>query len=412
MKHKIRHFRLKRELGLLETTLYGVGIIFGAGIYTLIGKGAGLAGNTIWISFMIAAIIASFTGLSYAELSSLYPKEAAEYVYTKKAFKKKYISLFVASIMILSGIVATATVSKGFAGYFSYLFGGQATIIALSLIFLLSLLNYCGIKISAEFNTLSSIIEMGGLLFVVLVGLCFIGAASTNVDYFEMPSTGLSGIIIATALIFFAYLGFEDIANVSEETKNPKKIVPRALILALIISTTIYILVAISSVSVLGWEKLSASEAPLTEVVAKAIPSASTLMSLIALFATANTVLITLIVMSRMFYGVSREHCFPAIFSRIGKRGTPYVSVFLVMILAMTALFIGSIETVAMITVFGMLTVFIFINTSMIVLRYTNKNKRPFRVPINIGRFPVLALLGIVSCLSMLYFIINYYFLL
>lgn len=411
MKHKIRHFRLKRELGLLETTLYGVGIILGAGIYALIGKGAGFAGNTLWVSFIIAAVIASFTGLSYAELSSLYPREAAEYVYTKRAFKRNYVSLFVASVMILAGVVATATVSMGFAGYFSYLFGGQITIIAFSLIFLLSLLNYYGIKISVKFNCISTLIEMGGLLFVALIGLCFIGFVNTDINYFE-SSSGLSGIIIATALIFFAYLGFEDIANISEETKNPKKIVPKALILALIISTTLYMLVAISSISVLGWEKLAASKAPLTEVIAEAIPSASILMSLIALFATSNTVLITLIVMSRMFYGVSREHSLPSVFSRIGRRGTPYISVFLVMMLAMLALLIGNIETVAMMTVFAMFIVFLFVNTSMIVLRYTNKNKRPFRAPINIGRFPVLAFLGVLSCLFMLYFIINYYFLL
>jgi len=412
MKHKIRHFKLKRELGLIETTLYGVGIILGAGIYALIGKSAGFAGNALWMSFIIAAIIASFTGLSYAELSSLYPKEAAEYVYTKRAFKRNYLSLLVAFTMILAGTVAAATVSLGFAGYFSYLFGGPIPVIALSLIFLLSLLNYYGIKESARFNIISTIIEIGGLVFVVLIGLCFIGSVGTGVNYFEMPAAGLSGIIIATALVFFAYMGFEDIANIAEETKNPRKIVPRALVLALIISTTLYILVAISAISVVGWERLSASEAPLTEVIAEAIPSAGILMSLIALFATANTVLIILIVMSRMFYGISREHSLPKIFSRIGKRGTPYISVFLVMILAALALLIGNIETVAMITVFAIFIVYLFVNLSLIALRYTNKKKRLFRTPINIGRFPVLAFLGVVSCLSMLYFIITNYFLL
>ena len=212
--------------------------------------------------------------------------------------------------------------------------------------------------------------------------------------------------------MFFAYIGFEDIANIAEETKNPRKIIPKALVLVLIISTILYILVAISSVSVIGWEKLAASEAPLTDVVSEAIPSAAIFMSLIALFATSNTVLIVLIVMSRMFYGISRDHSLPSIFSRIGKRGTPYVSVFLVMIIAMLALLIGNIETIAMITVFAIFIVYLFVNLSLIKLRYTNKKKRLFRTPVNIGRFPVLAFLGVISCLSMLFFIINYYFLL
>ncbi len=411
MKHKIKRFKLKRELGLVETTLYGVGIILGAGIYALIGKGAGFAGNTLWLSFVIAAVIASFTGLSYAELSSLYPKEAAEYVYTKRAFRRNYLSLFVGFTLILAGVVAAAAVSLGFAGYFSHLFGGHILMIALSLIFLLSLLSYWGMRDSAIFNVISTLIEMGGLVFVIIIGLLFIGSVGTSVNYFEMPAAGLGGILIATALVFFAYLGFEDIANIAEETKNPKKIVPKALVLALIISTTLYILVAISSVSVLGWERLAASEAPLTEVVATAIPSAAILMSFIALFATANTVLVTLVVMSRMFYGISREHSLPSIFSRICCRGTPYVSVFLVMVLSMLALLIGEIETVAMITVFAIFIVYLSVNLSLIKLRYSNNKKRPFRTPLNIGRFPVLAFLGVLSCLFMLYFMLMNYFL-
>ena len=285
-------------------------------------------------------------------------------------------------------------------------------LIALSLIFVLSLLNYCGIKESARFNIVSTIIEMGGLVFVVLIGLYFIGTFGTNIDYFAMPSNGLSGILIATALVFFAYIGFEDIANIAEETKNPRKIVPKALILALVISTVLYILVAISAVTIVGWDRLAASEAPLTEVINQSIPSAAIYMSLIALFATSNTVLIVLIVMSRMFYGISREHSLPSIFSRIGRRGTPYVSVFLVMLISMLALLAGNIETIAMVTVFTIFIVYLFVNLSLIKLRYTNKKKRAFRTPINIGNFPVLALLGVISCLAMLYFMLNYYFLL
>jgi len=139
---KAKHYKLKRSLSLFEATLYGVGIILGAGIYVLLGAGAGVAGNAIWISFIVAAIIAGFTGLSYAELSSRHPKDAAEYVYAQKAFKNRNLSFAVEWIMLFALIISGATVALGFAGYFSYLFGGSAIVIASVLIIILSLINY------------------------------------------------------------------------------------------------------------------------------------------------------------------------------------------------------------------------------------------------------------------------------
>jgi APA family basic amino acid/polyamine antiporter len=408
MKHKIKHFKLKRELGLLELTLYGIGAILGAGIYVLIGPGAGIAGYGLWLSFIIAAVIASFTGLSFAELSSIYPKEASTYVYTERAFHHRLLSFITSWVLIISGIVSAATVSLGFAGYFIPLFGGEPIIVAASLIIALSFLNYVGIKISARFNCVSTVIEISGLLLVILIGAIFIFSMDDfNIgNYFTMPSAGIAGIFTATTLIFFAYLGFEDVVIMSEETKNAKKNVPKALLLALTISTILYVLVSFSSISVLTPAELSSSDAPLTNVVEKVVPRASFLMSFIALFATANTVLILLIVMSRMFCGISREHSLPRAFARIGDKGTPYISVFLIMFLALGSLLIGRIETVAMLTNAGVFISFIFVNLSLIFLRYKKpKIKRPFKVPFNIGRFPVLAFLGAASSLFMLLYI-------
>ena len=139
---EIIKYKLKKELGLFELSLYGIGIILGAGIYSLIGIGAGIAGNAIWISFIFAAFIAAFTGLSYAELSSMYPKEAAEYNYTKIAFNKKNLSFIIGWLMIIASVVAGVTVAFGFAGYFSHIFGGSATLITSILVIILSLINY------------------------------------------------------------------------------------------------------------------------------------------------------------------------------------------------------------------------------------------------------------------------------
>lgn len=392
--------KLKKELSLFTATLYGVGIILGAGIYVLIGQAAAIAGTAMWISFAVAAIIATFTGLSYAELAGMFPKDAAEYVYTKRAFGKSWLAFLVQWIMVFTLLVSASTVALGFGGYFSFIFGTAPIMAAAGLLVVLSAINYIGIKESARFNILSTIVEASGLALVIIVGMFFIGRSP--VDYFAVTA-GLGSILSATALIFFAYLGFEELVNLSEETKNATRVIPKALVISLAISTVLYILVALSSLSIIGADRLAASQAPLTEVVSAAIPQAGLLMSLIALFATANTVLVILIVVSRMLYGLSCNNTLPGLCNRVGRRGTPYVAVFTVMLFALAFLLIGGIKTIALLTDVGIFVVYLFVNAALIWLRYKKpKAKRTFRSPVNVGKFPVLAFLGILSAGLML----------
>jgi Amino acid transporters len=190
---------LKRELGLLEVTLSGVGIILGAGIYVLIGEAAALAGNAIWISFALAAFIAIFTGLSYAELSSLFPFAGAEYEYTARIFNRR-LAFVVGILVILSGVIGASTVALGFAGYFHSFTGLPLLPSAAVLIILLSLLVAWGIGESTRVAIVFTLIEVGGLIGIIVIGLPHLG----SVDYLETPS-GLPGILSAAALVFFAY---------------------------------------------------------------------------------------------------------------------------------------------------------------------------------------------------------------
>lgn len=394
---------LKKELSLFQTTLYGVGIVIGAGIYVLLGQGAGITGNSIWISFIIAAIIATFTGLSYAELSSMFPKDAAEYVYTKNAFKSNLLAFLVQWIMVITLIISAATVALGFGGYFSFLFNINPIYAAIVLIVILSLINYLGIKQSTKYNLFSTSLEVFGLVLIILLGIFFFG--KTNIDYFASKA-GLTGILSATGLIFFAYIGFEELVNLSEETKNASRVIPKALVISLIISTILYILVSLSAVTILGADALANSKAPLTEVVSKAIPSPITkfIMSFIALVSTSNTVLVILIVASRMLYGLSCNNAMPGICKTTGTRGTPYISIIIVTIITSLSLLIGNIKTIASLTDIGIFTVYIFVNAALIKLRYSAKDiERKFKSPINIGSFPVLALFGILTVLLMLF---------
>ncbi|MBI4020258.1 MAG: amino acid permease, partial [Candidatus Aenigmarchaeota archaeon] len=368
MKNKSGRYRLKRSLGLFELSLYGIGIILGAGIYALIGVGAGVAGNAVWLSFIFAAIIAAFTGLSYAELSSMYPKTAAEYNYTKNAFQKRSLSFIIGWLMVIASVVAGVTVALGFAGYFTHIFGGSVPVVAAVLVLLLSVVNYIGIKESARFNIISTLIETAGLLVVIAVGLFVFYSSGVRVDLLETPpgSAGLATVFSAVAVIFFAYLGFEDIVNASEETKNARRIVPKALVISIAISTALYILVSLSAVNILGWERLSSSSAPLTQAVSAVIPNTDFLFSLIALFATANTALILFIVGSRVLYGMSSDSSLPKAFSVVGRRGTPYFSVLAVALAAVILALSGNIKTVALVTDISLFVIYFAVNASLI----------------------------------------------
>jgi APA family basic amino acid/polyamine antiporter len=375
--------------------MYGVGLILGAGIYVLIGEAAGLAGDSVWIAFVLGSVVALFAGLSYAELSSMFPKAAAEYTFVKNAFKNNFFAFIIGWLTAITSMIMAATVALGFGGYFSEFLNIPITISAIVLIGILSIVNFIGIRESSWANTVFTIIEVSGLILVIIIG--FTISEPEPVNYFESP-TGFTGIIIAFVLIFFAFIGFEDMANVAEEVRNPKKVIPRAIILSVMISGIIYVLVSLAVVRVINWEDLSLSAAPLADVVKRGLGvQGHIIFSGIALFAITNTVLITLVAGSRMIYGMAREKSFPDILAKVhSKTKTPWVAIIVIMLIAIGFSFIGDIVIVANITVFAVVITFAAVNLTVIVLRYTEPNiERKFRVPINIGKFPILPMFGL-----------------
>ena len=180
MKHALR-----RDIGIFEATTFGVGIILGAGIYALIGPASGLAGNSLWISFIIGAIVSSFTGLSYIELSTMFPKAAAEYVYAKKAFGRELWAFILGWLIIFAGAVAASAVAIGFAGYLRSFIAAPIIVIALLLIFGLSLTNFLGIEESSKMNIAFTAIEISGLILIIMLGISQF--ENTTINYFEAP---------------------------------------------------------------------------------------------------------------------------------------------------------------------------------------------------------------------------------
>jgi basic amino acid/polyamine antiporter, APA family len=382
----------------------------------------------------LAAFIAIVTGFSYGELSSIFPKSAAEYVYSKNAFDSNFIGSIAGCMIIFVAIVSAAAVALGFAEYLIAITHSQLTplILAVILVLILSFINFYGISESIKVNTAFTFIELAGLVFVVIIGFWLGSPAET--DYFEIPSyvdlyhmspeVVIAILLSSTGLIFFAYYGFENIVNISEETRNPTRVIPKAVILSIVITTVVYVIVAIAITGLVGWKELSQSEAPLALVAEKALGDNGVLiLSIIALFATSNTCLMMLISGSRIIYGMSKverkvesgsilplsssSHIFPRSLARVHKtRRTPWIAIIITMILGIITILLsgGSISKVASVSVFGIFIVYSLVNLSLIVLRLKKPYlKGAFRSPINIkGKFPVLAVIGLLNSVVIL----------
>ncbi|MBU3896570.1 MAG: APC family permease [Nanoarchaeota archaeon] len=392
--------KLKRNITLFEATMYCLCVIIGAGIYVLIGVAAGEAGNVTWLAFLFAALIAGCTGLSYAELSSKLPYNAAEYTYSKEAFESKKFAFGIGWFKLITAIIAAAAVSLGFGGYFSGLFGVSPLIGAILIVLTALFFNIYSVKGTLKISALFVGITIFGLLLIIFTGFGYVG----SIDYLDF-TFGWNGVFTAAALIFFAFLGFEDVANLSEETKNARKVLPKAIIISIIVSTIIYTLVSLVSISVVPWNELAVSASPLTLVAEVTMgATGALLMSILALFATGSTIFVLFFAYSRMIFGMAEKGSLPLIFMKISKKKRiPYIALICVGIITILFILLQDLKFVASLTDFGALFVFMFVNLSVIVLRYRKPHLHgQFKVPLNIGRFPILPAIGAGFSLYML----------
>ena len=389
---------LHRVLGLAEVTAGGVGIIIGAGIYVLLGAATAHAGPMVWLAFLVAAVLSALTGLSYAELSSMFPSAASEYEYTRQAVSER-IAFVVGWTMIAGLVVAAATVSIGFASYLGYFVDVDPRVAALGLLAVVAVIATVGIKHSARVTLGLSAVQVGGLLLVTAIGLPHVG----DVDLFSGP--GVAGVFGAAALVFFAFIGFDEVATLAEETRDPRRTVPRALLLALGLSTALYVAAAIAAVSVLGAEALAASPRPLADVMARVLGErGATVVAVIAVVTTTNTTLLALTAASRMVYGMARAGALPPRFAIVHRgRRTPVRAVIVVTLAAAAFAAVGRFTVIAAVTDFAIYVVFLAVNAIVIVLRVRRPGlRRPFAVPGAVRGIPVLPVLGFVSVVIMM----------
>jgi APA family basic amino acid/polyamine antiporter len=391
---------LKRTLNLAEVVFFASGVILGAGIYTVIGKAAGVAGNMLWLSFSITAFTALLSLFSYAELVSMFPKSGGEYSFVKEGVGLKW-AYVVGTMVALSGIVSSATISIGFSGYLSELIEAPKQLTALGIILLILGINILGIRHSSVVNIIFTILETCGLLFVIYSASASLG----DINYFEAPPDNIHGLLTGAAICFFAFTGFEDAVKLAEETKQPEKNIPKGLFISSLIITCIYLCVSLVVVSMIPFEELSQSESPLSDVVEKRFGhTGATIIALVALFSTSNSLLSNMLGSSRVLYNIGKEKTVFSFFGKLlPKRKTPVYALIAAAVIASLFSLIGNIEQVALITNFFVFVTFIIVNLTVIYLRIKKPAvKRPFHVPGNIRNIPIISVIAVLTLLVMI----------
>lgn len=393
--------KLRTTLTFWQVTATGVGIVIGAGIYVLVGEAAKDAGNGVWISFGIAAVLSALTAMTYAELTSMFPSAGAEYEYGRHAFNE-FFGFMAGWMMVVAYVVAAAAVSIGFAHYLQHFVDVDLRIGAIGLLVVLTAVVTAGIERSIWLSIALAALQVGGLLLVIASGAPHIGDRSL------VEGASATGVLSGASLVFFAFIGFDDIATLSEETHDAARVIPRALLATLVISGTLYILVGISAVSLVGGDALAASDRPLALVIEDDWGNrAAGIIAGLALAATINTTLLLLTASSRIMFGMARQGAMPRALAHVGKRGqAPYLAAVVGLVFAAMFAAIGNIGLVASVTDFSVYAIFLMMNASVIALRFRMPDApRSMRTPLNIGRVPLLPIAAIATIVLMLVFL-------
>jgi len=382
-------------LGLGHVTASGVAVIIGAGIYVLLGPAAQDAGGLVWLSFIVAAGLCALTAFSYMELSSMYPKAGSEHEFTRHAFPP-VVSFSAGWAMTTGLIVATASVALGFARYTGEFvdLGDRTT--AWAVILAMSLISATGMAKAAWVVIAMGSVEIGSLVVVAVVGLPDIGRNSL------VEGGSIAGVAAAAGLIFFAFIGFDEVITLAEETRDPVRNIPRALFLALVISTFLYVAVAAVSVGVLGADELARAERPLASVMEAAVGGRwRSPMAIAALLSTASTVLLLLTASARMVYGMASTGALPRSLARVEGRRVPGPALLLVTVSALVLVLLEDFSLLAAATDALVYFIFVLVNLTVIVLRFRRPDHpRPYRVRGTVRGVAVVPVLGIIVTLA------------
>ncbi|MET0426595.1 MAG: APC family permease [Actinoplanes sp.] len=396
---------LKRVMGPGLLLLFVVGDILGTGVYALTGRVAAEVGGAVWLPFVCAFVVALLTAFSYLELVTKYPRAAGAALYTHKAFGIHFLTFLVTFAVMCSGLTSASSASKAFASNFAEAFdlslgeGLGLTAVAIAFMTLIALVNFRGVGESVKLNVLLTCVELTGLLIVIGIGAWAIGGGEGDLSRLTDFSTAegespFFAVTAATALAFFAMVGFEDSVNMAEETKDPVRIFPKVMLLGLSLTGVIYVLVSISSVALVAPSDLGEGDAPLLKVVeagASAFPL--WIFAFITMFAVANSALINMLMASRLLYGMANEKVLPRVLGLLhpGRR-TPWVGIVFTTLIAFGLIWFADLTALGGTTSLLLLCVFTVVNIAVLVLRKDRVEHKHFHAP------TAIPIIGAVAC--------------
>jgi amino acid transporter len=395
--------RLRRAVTGRLLFLFILGDVLGAGVYALAGQVAAEVGGAIWVPLLVALLLALLTAASYAELATKYPRAGGSAVYAERAFRQPVVAFLVGFCMLAAGVTSAAGLALAFAGdYLGVFLDVPATPAAVVFLLLVALLNARGIRESLGANVVMTLVEVSGLVLVVVLGALVLGRGDGDLGRTVEFAPGVapaSAVLAAALLAYYSFVGFETSANLVEEVRDVRRVYPRALFGSLLAAGAVYVLVGLAASIVLPPDELAASSGPLLEVVRAAdagVPDR--LFSAVALIAVANGALLTMIMASRMAYGMAEQRLLPAVLGRVlPNRRTPWVAIAVTTVVAMGLSLVGDLTTLASTVVLLLLFVFLSTNTAVLVLRRDPVEAEHYRAP------TVLPVLGIASCLLLLW---------
>ncbi|MGG7508584.1 APC family permease [Plantibacter sp. YIM 135249] len=393
---------LKRNISGRMLYLFILGDVLGAGVYALVGQIAGEVGGVTWVPMVVALGLALLTAASYAELVTKYPHAGGSAVFAERAYRTPIVSFLVGYCMLAAGVVSAAGLSLAFAGDYLATFIDVPPVLG-AVVFLAAVaaLNARGIKESVRANLVMTMIETTGLVLVVVaVGIMLSGGSGDlgRAVTFAEGADPVFAVFGAALLAYYSFVGFETSANVIEEVKNPSRVYPRALFGALATAGVLYVLVGTAASIAVPADDLAKSSGPLLTVIdATGVGIPAWLFSAIALVAVANGALLTMIMSSRLAYGMGRQGLLPSVFGRVlAGRGTPWVAILVTTGVAMLLTLTGTVATLAETVVLLLLIVFLSTNVAVLVLRRDRVDHKHFRA------WSALPVLGALSCIVLL----------
>jgi APA family basic amino acid/polyamine antiporter len=414
------HPTLEGKLSFFDLWSIGVASLVGAGIFVLTGIAAGHAGPALFLGFLIAGIVATLTALSFSELAGMFPNAGASYVYCREAFSAlsprcgEFVSVVVGWTLMTQYIIIGAAVWLGFGLYARYVYTGLSSRAWAALLGILTTaLLYLGLKLSKYVINVLVFIKLLALIVFIALGL-FAARLPSPLSQTPFMPFGFAGVIAAAAIVAFGQTHIDAICTLAEEARNPRRDVPLATVTSILTVVLLYTLVGWTIVRVVDWSTLPGLDAPLATAM-KAALSVKSLFAALApgfiaaagMAATATSGIGCLIGAPRVGLAMARDGRLPGFFAHIHPRfQSPSTATLILGLLGVGLTAIGNIAVVASAGVFAALTVFVFVNLSLLILRWKRSElDRPFRIPLSLAGWPVLTVIALVGVVGELFYL-------